>query len=242
VLEQYVYLGQRVELETVTRVMTDGQPQRLRKVYSSKVYDILSQERLEILMPYEQRKLVLLPVDSEYTMYFYSDNGIYECNARIVDRYKTSNSYILVMELLTSLRKYQRREYYRYNCALDLETRELDEEELEFLDTPLMEFKQGLLLDKSVIVDISGGGLRFISTQKYKPGTLLYCKYDLGMEGESEPYELVGKVLHALPLEKRPGYFEHRIQYHNIDNRKREAIIRYIFEQERRSRKKEKGL
>lgn len=241
-LEQYVYLGQRVELETVTRVMTDGQPQQLRNVYSSKVYDIVSQERLEILMPYEQRKLILLPVDSEYTMFLYSDNGVYECNARIVDRYKTSNSYILVMELLTSLRKYQRREYYRYSCAIDLETRELDEEELEFLDTPLMEFKQGLLMEKSVIVDISGGGLRFISSKKYKPDTLLYCKCDLGLEGESDPYEIVGEVLHAIPLEKRPGYFEYRIQYHNIDNRKREAIIRYIFERERRSRKKEKGL
>lgn len=241
-LEQYVYLGQRVELETVTRVITDGQPQRLRKVYSSKVCNILSQERLEILMPYEQRKLVLLPVDSEYTMYFYSDNGVYACNVRIIDRYKTSNSYILVIELLTLLRKYQRREYYRYNCALDMETRELDEEELKFLDTPLMEFKQELLLDKSIIVDISGGGLRFISIQKYKPDTLLYCKYNLGMEDESGPYELVGKVLQTSPLEKRPGYFEHRIQYHNIDNRKREAIIRYIFEQERKSRKKEKGL
>ena len=74
-IEQYVYLGQRVELETVTRIITDGEPQQLKKVYSSKVFDILSAERLEILMPYEQRKLVLLPVDSEYTMYFYVEGA-----------------------------------------------------------------------------------------------------------------------------------------------------------------------
>ena len=241
-IEQYVHLGQRVELETVTRIIADGEPQQLKKVYSSKVFDILSSERLEILMPYEQRKLVLLPVDTEYTMYFYVENGIMECSARIVDRYKTSNTFILVVELLTPLRKYQRREYYRYSCALELETREISEEERTFLDTPLMEFVQELPLEKSVIVDISGGGLRFISRQRYKEGTLLYCKYNLSDDEEQKMYEIVGRVLHVMPLEKRPGYFEHRIQYHNIDNRKREEIIRYIFEQERKNLKKEKGL
>lgn len=241
-IEQYVHLGQRVELESVTRIITDGEPQQLKKVYSSKVFDILSDERLEILMPYEQRKLVLLPVDSEYTMYFYVDNGIFECTARIVDRYKTSNTFILVVELLTPLRKYQRREYYRYNCVLELQTREISEEERTFLDSPIMEFIQELPLEKSVIVDISGGGLRFISRQRYKEGTLLYCKYNLPGNEEKKMYEIAGRVLHVVPLEKRPGYFEHRIQYHNIDNRKREEIIRYIFEQERRNRKKEKGL
>lgn len=241
-IEQYVYLGQRVELENVTRIITDGEPHQLKKVYSSKVFDILSAERLEILMPYEQRKLVLLPVDTEYTMYFYVENAIMECSARIVDRYKTSNTFILVVELLTPLRKYQRREYYRYNCALALGTRELCEEERSLLGTPVMEFKEDLPLEKSVILDISGGGLRFISGQRYQVGELLYCKYSLADGEESTVYEVVGRVLHVMPVEKRPGYFEHRIQYHNLDNRKREEIIRYIFEQERKNLKKEKGL
>lgn len=241
-IEQYVYLGQRVELETVTRIIADGEPQQLKKVYSSKVFDILSAERLEILMPYEQRKLVLLPVDTEYTMYFYVENAIMECSARIVDRYKTSNTFILVVELLTPLRKYQRREYYRYSCALPLQTREISEEERSLLNTPVMEFVQELPLEKSVIVDISGGGLRFISGQRYKEGTLLYCKYNLSDDEEQKMYEIVGRVLHATPVEKRPGYFEHRIQYYNMDDRKREEIIRYIFEQERKNLKKEKGM
>jgi len=242
VLEQYIFLGQRVELEAVTRVIADGEPQQLKRVYSSKVVDILSSERLEILMPYEQRKLVLLPIDSEYTMYFYVENGIFECTARIVDRYKTSNSFILVVELLTPLRKYQRREYYRYNCALALATRELSEEEQMNIEDPLLEYEQNLPIEKSVIVDISGGGLRFIAGQRYNAGTNLYCRYSLTEHDEPKVYEVTGRVLHVMPVEKRPGYFEHRIQYYNIDNRKREEIIRYIFEQERKNRKKEKGM
>jgi len=242
VLEQYVQLGQRIELESVTRIVADGEPQQLRKVYSSKVYDILSEERLEILMPYEQRKLVLLPVDSEYSMHFFTDSGIYECSARIVDRYKSNNVFILVVELLTSLKKYQRREYYRHNCMLEIETRELSDEERLMLGTPGWEPDEGLPMCKSVIVDISGGGLRFISNESYKVGILLYCKYSLPKKQGQKEYLTVGKILSVQPVEKRPGYFEYRIQYQDMDNRKREEIIQYIFEEERKNRKKEKGL
>lgn len=241
-IEQYVFLGQKVELESVTRIIADGEPQQIRKVYSSKIYDIQTPERLEILMPYEQRKLVLLPVDTEYTMYFYVENAIMECSARIVDRYKTSNTYILVVELLTPLRKYQRREYYRYSCALAIETRELSEEEQSLLDTPILEFDSELPVENGIIVDISGGGLRFLSAQHYKVGTLLYCRYSLVDSDSEKEYRIVGRVLSVSPVERRPGYFEHRIQYHNLDNRKREEIIRFIFEQERKNRKKEKGF
>lgn len=239
-LDQYVQLGQRIELESVTRIVTGGEEKQLRKTYSSKVYDILSEERLEVLMPYEQRKLVLLPVDSEYTVYFYTDSGIFECRGRIVDRYKSNNVFILVVELLTSLRKYQRREYYRYNCILAGETRELTEEEME--DRTFSQIDQSAPMQRSVITDISGGGLRFISREQYKSGGLLFCRYYLEKNKARKTYEVVGKVLSVQPADKRPGCFEYRIQYQNLDDRKREEIIQYIFEEERKNRKKEKGL
>lgn len=241
-LEQYIQLGQRIDLESVTRIMADGEPQQLRKVYSSKVYEILSEEKIEILMPYEQRRVVLLPVDSEYSIYFYTENGMLECKARIVDRYKSNNVFILVMELLTNLRKYQRREFYRYNCVLELESRVLEEDEKALVGTPLQEFVQDLPLQKSVIVDISGGGLRFLSNENYKEGSLLFCRYQLEQKDNEKVYEVIGKVLSAKPASKRPGFYEYRIQYQHIDNKKREEIIQYIFEEERKNRKKEKGL
>lgn len=241
-LEQYIQLGQRIDLESVTRIMADGEPQQLRKVYSSKVYDILTDEKIEIVMPYEQRRLVLLPVDSEYSIYFYTENGMLECRARIVDRYKSNNVFILVMELLTNLRKYQRREFYRYNCVLELESRVLEDDERALVGTPLQEFVQDLPLQKSVIVDISGGGLRFLSNENYKEGSLLFCRYQLEQKDSEKVYEVIGKVLSANPAKKRPGFYEYRIQYQHIDNKKREEIIQYIFEEERKNRKKEKGL
>lgn len=105
--------------------------------------------------------------------------------SRIVDRYKSNNVYVLVMELTSNLRKYQRREYYRFSCALDMCARNLEEEEIEALEkNSPYELQPGLPLKHSVIVDISGGGLRFLSSQKYEPGSLILCSYHLLKDGE----------------------------------------------------------
>ena len=241
-LDQYIQLGQRIELKSVTPITTDAGHQELRKIYNSKVYDVLSDERLEILMPYEQRKLILLPVHSEYTIYFYTDGGIYECRARIVDRYKMNNVFILVVELLTSLKKYQRREYYRHTCVIALQTRQVTEEEIELMKKPVFEFDSKLPMQKSVIVDISGGGLRFISADHYEIGSIVLARFFLDIHEGRKEYEVTVKVLKVQNAEKRPGYFEYRVQFQNLANKKREEIIQYIFQEERKNRKREKGL
>ena len=238
-LKDYIQLGQRVELQLVSRVKLQDEEKK-NKVYTSKVYDILSDERMEILMPFEQSKLVLLPVDAEYEMFFYAEHSLYECVARIIDRYKSNNMYILVMELTTNLRKYQRREYYRFSCALDMNTRVLAEEEIEAAEKHEKYLVPGLPLKRSIIVDISGGGLRFVSDFEYEKDSLVYCNYKLWQKDGNKSYEILGKVLDVKPLEKKRGSFEHRVQYVNIDKTTREEIIHYIFEEERKNRNKKK--
>ena len=76
----------------------------------------------------------------------------------------------------------------------------------------------------------------------YEPESLVCCKYNLVVDGDSKEYTLVAKVLMVRELEDRPGVYEHRAQYINIDTSEREEIIRFIFEEERKHRKREKGL
>lgn len=238
-LKDYIQLGQRVDLQLVSRVKLQDDDKK-NKIYTSKVYDILSDERMEILMPFEQSKLVLLPVDAEYELFFYAEHSLYECVARIIDRYKSNNVYILVMELTTNLRKFQRREYYRFSCALDMNTRVLADEEIEAAEKQEKYLVPGLPLKRSIIVDISGGGLRFVSDFAYEKESLVYCNYKLWQKSGNKSYEILGKVLDVKPIEKKKGSFEHRVQYVNIDKTTREEIIHYIFEEERKNRNKKK--
>lgn len=242
-LSQFIEIGNKVELQPLERAIVEKNDSAGQKVYYSTVYEIQSEDTVEITMPIEQTKLVLLPVGGEYNLVFYGITGLYQCFVRVVDRYKNNNVYILVVELISNLRKYQRREYYRFSCALDMCARNLVEEEIKAIEKSVpYELQSDLPLKRSVIVDISGGGLRFVSSQQYEPGSYIYCSYHLLKDNVLKKYEVVGKVLASRRLDNRPDMYEHRVQYHDLDVATREEIIRFIFEEERKNLKKERSL
>lgn len=238
-LSKFITEGNKVELRPIGRMSGAHSDEQVR-VYYSMIHNILSEDTMEITMPMEKTKLILLPVDSEFDLVFYGTGSLYQCCARIIDRYKSNNVYLLVVELTSNLRRYQRREYYRFSCALEMCARTLEEEEVQAIEQRApYELTPGLPLKQSVIVDISGGGLRFMSSQRYEAGSLIYCSYHLYRETERKKYEVIGKVLDSRELENRPGSFEHRVQYYNIDPNTREEIIKYIFDEERKHRRRE---
>ncbi len=240
-LSKYVIPGNKIEIQAVERAKYIDDTEK-KKVYQTQVYDIISEDQLEIYMPMEKSKLILLPVSAEYDLYFYTPAGLYQCFANVIDRYKKDNQFILLMELTSNLRKFQRREYYRLSCALEMNSRPLEKEEIEAVERKNNYLVPGLPLKRSVIVDISGGGIRFVGDYAYEPDSLVCCKYNLVVGGSAKEYTLVAKVLTVRELEDREGTYEHRAQYINIDTADREEIIRFIFEEERKHRKREKGL
>lgn len=238
-LTNFIEPGNKVEIQMVDQ---QKQGEETPATYISQIQDILSENQMEIIMPMEKTKLILLPVDREYNLVIYAGTNLFQCFARVIDRYKSNNIFILVVELTSNLRKYQRREYYRFSCALEMNSRNLEEEEIRAIEErdPHSNLIPGLPLKRSVIEDISGGGLRFLSTHSYEPGSLIYISYNLLVRGNKKEYELVGKVLSSQKMEARGGSYEHRVQYVDIDADVREEIIKYIFEEERKYRKKER--
>lgn len=235
-IEKYIVPGQKIELYPIERVKTPEELNKPKVAYSSKVYDILGEDRIEILMPIEHSRLVLLPVDAEYKVVFFTKQGLYQCRTRVAERYKNNKVYLLVLELTSSMTKYQRREYYRFNCVLPLQDRVLTAEEQgrKKIDTLVVG-------TEGTIVDISGGGLRFVSQQNYQKEDLAYCRFFLKIRGENKRYDVVGRVLGIKALENQPDKWEIRVCFEYIQDRIREEIIQYIFEEERKQRKKEQS-
>ena len=236
-LEDYIRPGDRIELQAVAGSwgMAEGDENR---VYNSKLSDILSEDRIDMLMPMEKGKLQLLPVDGEYNVFFYSSRGQFQCYGKIADRYRTNNMYMLTMDLLSGLQKMQRRAYYRFPCAFEMRARELSEyEQLAMNSNSFYEPATGDDMGKCVIVDISGGGLRFVTVNQYEEGMIMYCIFHLPRKRKTEEYRVCIRILKARELENRPGTYEYRSQYTMIDEDDREEIIHYIFEEERKVRK-----
>lgn len=237
-LTKYVMLGNKVEIRKKKKGKTDGEEPEV-VIYYSQVCDIVAEDRVDITMPMEKTKIVLLPVGVEYELYFYTPNGVYQCRAKVADRVKRNNVFMLTMELTSELRKDQRREFYRFSCALKMDSRVLGEEEIELMEREgTLEEAGGESLKQSVIVDISAGGLRFMSSYRYEEESIILCKYQLDTEKGVKEYEILGKVLSVQESQTRRGVFEHRVQYVDIDDAAREEIIKFIFETERKNRKK----
>lgn len=237
-LSNYVKPGDKIEM-SVVRTLSGSEE---RKVYKSKVYDIVSEDEIKIVMPMEKGKLVLLPVDGEYDLYFYTEGGLFQCSAKVADRYKTNNVYMLTMELTSSLRKFQRREYYRLNCVLNMKCTCVSESDLEKLGHSVgVEFiETDFTLQDGVIVDISGGGARFISGEEYEKGMTMLFVFSLTVSASAMQYSVLGRIVSSSEIDGKDGQFENRVQFIDMDDEEREGIIRFIFEEERKIRRREK--
>lgn len=240
-ISKYVSIGDKLDLETIEGSLDPELNQNMgKKTYKSQIYDIVSEDQIKVAMPMEQGKVILLPVDGEYNVCFYTQTGLYQCLGRIVDRYKSDNVFVLVVELTTDLRKYQRREYYRLNCVLDMKSREVTEGDVGMFSERVRFVDTDITFNNGIVVDISGGGARFISRVRYPQGTNILFVFSLYVSGSLNEYKLIGKVLLSERLENRDGEYEHRIQFVNIMNDDRESIIRYIFEEERKNRHRQR--
>ncbi|MDR2547141.1 MAG: flagellar brake protein [Lachnospiraceae bacterium] len=239
-LSKLVKAGDKLEIYKVDRDRSKSLVVDKEAVYTTKVYEVLADDRLEIVMPMEKMKLILLPVGSDYDLYFITSSGFYQCYGQVIDRYKEKNTYLLLVELTSNLRKHQRREFYRFSCSLAMESYVINETESTLIEDEVLGLSPSLPLRRSVVIDISGGGMRFVANYSYKPGMLIECRYGLVIDGNYKEYKLAGKVLDVRESDVRPGVFEHRVQYIDINSAEREEIIRFIFEEERKSRKKER--
>ena len=239
-IEKFISAGDKVEMKsTVDVVLPDGT--KGIRLYKTSVYDVLDDGRLEIVMPMEQSRLVLLPVGGEYDVCFFSHGGMYKADVRIVDRQKINGTYIILTEMLTNLHKYQRREYYRFNCIIEMEARELSKEEIEAFkeaDDAVIEEKE---MNRGVIVDISGGGLRFVSRRLYECGNIILLSFKLPIANCEKSFTLAAQVILSKEIENRRDEYENRVKFVYINNQTREEIIKYIFDEERKNRKYGKG-
>lgn len=246
-LTDHVIPGDKVDLTEVKseqRITKDGIIER--KTYSTRVYDILSEDEIKVNMPFVDGHIVLLEIGDDYDLCFYSGKGLYQCYGRITDRYKSNNMYVLTMELTSPLRKFQRREYYRLNCILNMKCREVGDKELKELEeisgNDVRFVNTDLTLEDGVIVDISGGGAKFISDRQFERESKILFVFSLNLNGRFTEYSVIGKIIISEEIEGRSGEYKNHIQFVNIKDKDREGIIRYIFEEERKIRRKASGI
>lgn len=241
-------IGAKTDIRVISQVERSVQTGEEIHVYKSQVYEVLDNGEIELLMPSEGGRLILLPLGIRYEFVFYTKSGLYKANGQIKERYKADNRYMIRIELNTQLSKFQRRQFYRLECVIDMTYFNITKEQS---DLPTVEAVLESLRDseffhkqkKACIVDISGGGVRFISSEKNSPDSYMLMIVMLNNGIAEKQYLIIGHIISCEKVEHsdiRDIKYENRVEFLLKDRRMQEDIIKFIFAEERRSRKNDK--
>lgn len=239
-----IHLGDKVDFclaQQMAQVQKTGVTPR---IYKSQVNDISENGEIEITMPIENGKIRLLPLGVRYEFVFYAYTGLYHCIGQIKERCKKDNIYVLLVELHSQMEKFQRRQYYRYPCLIDAEFYPITEEEAkgDTTEDVLNHLRDDQFYEKRKlcqVVDVSGGGVRILSEEKLPVGGFLFLILKLTNELMDKQHYIIGHVLTSEVLKEYPDKCETRVQFIFKENKIREEIIKYIFEEERKDRSSE---
>lgn len=242
-ISRIVSPGDRLELNRVVSKDVLSKLKEENNVFAktlvSQVYDITEENQLKIAMPIVEGKVIPLPINSTYEICFFTAVGLYKSKIIVLDRFKENNIYVIVAELVSELKKFQRRQYFRLEHSMAIEYIVIDssivsslKDEYSLINKMLDENE----LKKGISIDISGGGIRFASREQLDIDSSVLVKINISTSDGKSVYGIIGKVLNSDKMINNELMFDQRIEYFEIKNEIREIIIRYIFEQERKMR------
>ena len=235
-----ISIGNKIELVKLDDIIRNEQN---KKVYVSKIYDVLPGNKLQIAMPIYEGKIVPLTISDKYSACFYTNKGLLQCNIIIIARYKEGNMFFLEVLLLGQLEKVQRRQFYRYVCKLNAKIRVVSDEEYETgkPDVDVIS-EDDLEWNDAKLMDISGGGAKIIQKYFLEKNEVVKLKFVLSVEEYVFRFSLFARVLSSANMQNHAGLVEQRLEFLKITKDERDNIIKYIFECERLNRAKEMGM
>lgn len=234
--------GDKVDIKILQEVNNEDDQKKVG-TYMSSVFDIDEEDNFIFYMPTQAGKIVLLPLNVRYEFVFTTTNGLFKTEGMVIERYKKDNFYLMKGVVTSNITKFQRREYYRMECSIPLLFLTLDDEvglletmseiNVAIKDTNKTPHIRGL----GTILDISGGGIRFISEKDLEDSNYLFLHFEVLVASRKSNIEVVGEIIEKKYM-KDTEKFVYRIKFQFKDSKERERIIRFIFEEERRNRKK----
>lgn len=240
-LEDTLSVGNKIEMHEIDTSFIEVEESK-KPVYVSQIleFDDDDDEVINIAMPIFEGRLIPLEIGKQYELFFYTPKGIFTCKSIIENRYKSNNIYILIVRLTSTLKKHQRRQYFRLETNMELQYKRFDEEAERYfrLMGKISDEMEERKFDAGVTLDISGGGARFVSKEQLPPGEKMLVRISFSIDGVTRVCDPVARVIASIPARGRNNVFESRIEFVQIKDAEREALIKYIFKTERDMRRR----
>lgn len=206
--------------------------------YKSKIMDIMDEEILKLSLPIEKSIVIPMAKGWRIDLTFFSGKGLYHCQGEILERYKEEKLYLMIVRLTSELERIQRRQFYRLPYSMEIEFREVKEEPgIQDISS-----EEEASWNTGITLDISGGGCRFNAPVACQIDSQLELEFFLRMEKGFHRQRWRGKVTASYSVPNRNDMYENRVEFIDNDRQKREQLVKFIFEEERRIRRKERGM
>lgn len=190
--------------------------------YRSRVEGI-NNDSLVLGAPYKDGEVVHLPRGTEVTITFYDQTAVYFVDCLIMS-YNMGYVPTLVLGSPINSKRVQRRNFVRLDTKVPLNYVLLDENM-----KPLSENFS------ATTIDISGGGLMFATESEIKQGDFLELIFYLNKE---TTVSAIGKAMRVIDDVRVKNKKSVGVEFTLIEERERDKIIRYIFNQQRELRQR----
>lgn len=211
------HLGNKIEILLYDK----NNELKKQECYVSQIEGIVDEIIFKVSLPIFEGHYVPLHTHQKVQVLQYTKQGLFGFDCEVLEREKGVVP-LLVLKRITKISKIQRRQFFRYECILPFQYKLL-------IEPNTME---------GVIKDISGGGIRFITTNLNNPQEKIVCMISLG----DEDIRCIGEILRVIQIEQGNYKYEMHVKFIKIQDQDREKIIKYIFDEQRKLQKRQKGL
>ena len=176
-----------------------------------------------IAVPIVEGVVYAVRIGWSMTVYMQEGNSFYRFHARVAQRLQIDGRPILRILRVSIIDEAQRRKYFRFKHIIPFRYRIIENYGKDF-DAPYQNSKTA---------DISGSGLSFTSMCELKKDSLLECELMI----DRTPIYLIGRIMRCVRVADLDlNQFEYQIGvlFLEIEEYKRDLIIKFIFHEERR--------
>jgi len=196
---------------------------RIEHDFVSQHEETINEYEAVIAVPIVEGVVYAVRVGWSITVYRQEGNTIYRFRANVMQRMQMDGLPMMRIYRMSEIDTAQRRMYYRFSCSIPFKYRIIVNYEKD-KDLPFL---------AGNTADISGAGMGFISKKAFKVGDIIECELTI----DDTPMYLVGKITRTTRLSNEdPDRMDYQVGVHfdDMDEQKRDLIIKYIFTEERR--------
>lgn len=238
-MNNLISVGDKIELRQMLNQI-ESSNENVR-TYISQILDI-NEFSIQAAMPIYEGHLIPLEVGIKYDVFFKTSKGLYKAVCEVIARSKVEKIYMLELKPITDLERFQRREYFRLSTNVDASICSISELEMKnYIHSGTIPEDYIKKKKNAIFIDISGGGAKIVSSELYKINDMLLIEFNVTVCSVLKNIIIPGKVLTSVTSNNRLDLHEHRVEYYKIPKETRELIIKYIFDEQRRIRQKERG-